>query len=369
MRGSDATHALTTDPDARLYRTSPGTGAMLCMGHAPMENRSGLIVQGVLTQAGGHAQRRAALDVFHRHSPGSTRRLTLGADKSFDAAEVVTVLRQACITPHVAQKPRSSAIDGRTTRHQGTPCRSGTANGSTRPSAGPRPSAVWLTPSIVARADALPIHPRHGRQHPRPAAPGQCRHEAEKRPQTHMPGLHHSACRAETPLLSDRRQNNPAPGYALSIRHRKRIDEAFGWAKTVGGMAHTVYRGASGCAPHSSSPWPPTPSPGCPRPMPARGGEAASDTHADFPEAPGAKPGRRCRRETLPRRQLLQQPLSANHFPRSAHEKILAAGARLKLDHLMSSQDQASSAFIRSGNLRMSGCEEFIDGSGRDLFR
>ena len=27
------------------------------------------------------------------------------------------------------------------------------------------------------------------------------------------------------------------------IRHRKRIEEAFGWAKTVGGMAQTVYRG------------------------------------------------------------------------------------------------------------------------------
>lgn len=32
-------------------------------------------------------------------------------------------------------------------------------------------------------------------------------------------------------------------GYALSIKHRKRIEEAFGWAKTVSGMAQTVYRG------------------------------------------------------------------------------------------------------------------------------
>lgn len=30
---------------------------------------------------------------------------------------------------------------------------------------------------------------------------------------------------------------------ALSLKHRKRIEEAFGWAKTVGGMAQTVYRG------------------------------------------------------------------------------------------------------------------------------
>jgi hypothetical protein len=29
----------------------------------------------------------------------------------------------------------------------------------------------------------------------------------------------------------------------LSIKNRKWIEEAFGWAKTVGGMAQTVYRG------------------------------------------------------------------------------------------------------------------------------
>ena len=32
-------------------------------------------------------------------------------------------------------------------------------------------------------------------------------------------------------------------GYALSHKHRKRIEEAFGWAKTTGGMAQTVHRG------------------------------------------------------------------------------------------------------------------------------
>ena len=112
--------------------------------------RSGLIVQGDLTRADGHAERRAALDMIHRHAPGSTRRLTLAADKAFDTADFVADLRAACVTPHVAQKARHSAIDGRTTRHK---------------------------------------------------------------------------------------------GYALSIRHRKRIEEAFGWVKTVGGMTQTLYRG------------------------------------------------------------------------------------------------------------------------------
>ena len=32
-------------------------------------------------------------------------------------------------------------------------------------------------------------------------------------------------------------------GYALSQKRRKKIEEPFGWAKTVGGMAQTVLRG------------------------------------------------------------------------------------------------------------------------------
>ena len=100
--------------------------------------------------ADGHAERQAALDMIHRNSPGSTQPLTLGADKGYDVAEFVRDLRRACVTPHVAQKARYSAIDRRTTRHE---------------------------------------------------------------------------------------------GYALSSKHRKPIEEAFGLPKTVGGMAQTMYSG------------------------------------------------------------------------------------------------------------------------------
>jgi len=151
QKRSNATHASVTDPEARLYRKSPGTGASLCfIGHTLMENRNGLIVETEMTKADGHAERRAALAMIHRHSPGSTRRLTLGADKGYDCADFVRDLRQACVTPHVAQKVRYSAIDGRTTRH---------------------------------------------------------------------------------------------PGYAVSQKRRKKIEEPFGWAKTVGPMAQTMLRG------------------------------------------------------------------------------------------------------------------------------
>lgn len=117
---SNATHASVTDPDARLFRKGKGKPAQLCyMGHALMENRHGFIVETELTHADGYAERAAAIEMIERHSPGSERRLTLGADKGYDASDFVADLRRMCVTPHVAAKAKGSAIDGRTTRHPG----------------------------------------------------------------------------------------------------------------------------------------------------------------------------------------------------------------------------------------------------------
>jgi len=152
------THESKTDPDAKLVRKGNGQPAKLCfMGHALMENRSGLVVQAHLGQASGTAEREAAIHMITRQSPGSGR-ITLGADKGYDAASFVDELRQMAVTPHIARndavtktgKRRRSSVDGRTTRH---------------------------------------------------------------------------------------------PGYAVSQRVRKRIEEAFGWAKTVAGLAKTKLRG------------------------------------------------------------------------------------------------------------------------------
>ena len=149
---SNETHRSTTDPDARLYRKGPGMEARLCfIGHALMENRSGLIVDTRLTRVSGHAERLAALDMIQGFDdrPGA---ITLGADKGYDAADFIEELRTINVRPHVAQNTsgRRSAIDKRTTRH---------------------------------------------------------------------------------------------PGYAASQRIRKRIEEAFGWMKTIGGLRKTKLRG------------------------------------------------------------------------------------------------------------------------------
>jgi transposase len=121
QKRSNETHASTTDPDARLYRKGKGKEAKLCfMGHGLMENRHGLLVDACLTLADGHAERVAAL---HMIEPRADRpqAITLGADKAYDVEDFVNELRSMRVTPHVAQNTsgRSSAIDGRTTRHGG----------------------------------------------------------------------------------------------------------------------------------------------------------------------------------------------------------------------------------------------------------
>jgi transposase len=149
---SNATHASTTDPDARLYRKGPGKEAKLCfIAHGLMENRAGLLVSTCLTRADGHAERVAALHLIEPFAE-RPRPITLGGDKNYDVEDFVNELRSMHVTPHVAQNTsgRSSAIDGRTTRHG---------------------------------------------------------------------------------------------GYAISQRIRKRIEEAFGWIKTVAGQAKTKFRG------------------------------------------------------------------------------------------------------------------------------
>jgi transposase len=122
------THASSTDPDSRLYRKAAGREAKLCyMGHATMENRNGLAVAGMVTQATGTAERCASEKMLKARSKAAGGRITAGEDKACDTANHVAKLRALNVTPHVTQnngvtktgKTRTSAIDGRTTRHQG----------------------------------------------------------------------------------------------------------------------------------------------------------------------------------------------------------------------------------------------------------
>ena len=117
-RRSNATHVSTTDPEALLARKGEGQAAKLSFaGHVLMENRNGLVVDVVLSQATGTAETEAALTMLERVP--TARRITVGADKGYDTGEFVTTCRSFRITPHVAMKQRHSALDRRTSRHAG----------------------------------------------------------------------------------------------------------------------------------------------------------------------------------------------------------------------------------------------------------
>ena len=121
-RRSNATHQSTTDPEARLAKKSRGAQVHLAyMGHALMENRNGLLVDFVLTQATGTAERDTALRLVDAARRRGFHPRTLGADKAYDTRECVAGLRQRGVTPHVTQNTsnRRSAIDGRTTGRSG----------------------------------------------------------------------------------------------------------------------------------------------------------------------------------------------------------------------------------------------------------
>lgn len=117
---SNETHASKTDPDARLARKSGGHEAKLAYsGNAMIENRNGLVISTELFLANGTAERDAAM-VMAENIPGGGR-VTVAGDKGYDTRDFVKEMRQMNITPHVAQNTngRRSAIDGRTTRHEG----------------------------------------------------------------------------------------------------------------------------------------------------------------------------------------------------------------------------------------------------------
>jgi transposase len=119
---SNKTHESTTDADARLYKKSYGKESKLSyLGHALVENRNGLIAAAMVTHADGFAERDAALLMLEQKQRGRSRRITVGADKAYDAKDFVRTVRELNVTPHVTKndKGRRSNLDRRTTRHPG----------------------------------------------------------------------------------------------------------------------------------------------------------------------------------------------------------------------------------------------------------
>jgi hypothetical protein len=100
------THESSTDPDARLYRKSSSAAIVpTYLGHVLTENRNGLVVAALATQAGAAAEREATLRMIdqQRGRARLTDTITLGADKSYHHEQFVQQLRQRLVVPHVAE--------------------------------------------------------------------------------------------------------------------------------------------------------------------------------------------------------------------------------------------------------------------------
>lgn len=96
------THASSTDADARLYRKS-SSGAVVpsYLGHVITENRHGLVMAAMATEAGNAAERHAALKMLKRLKRRGG--ITLGADKSYQEQTFLAGLRSQQVIPHVAE--------------------------------------------------------------------------------------------------------------------------------------------------------------------------------------------------------------------------------------------------------------------------
>lgn len=117
---SNKTHESSTDPQAKLMRKGNGQPAKLSFGaHALMENRSGLLVDVLITDS-TLFEPTAAVPMLDRRRQARQKMSTLGADKGYFNKAFVAKLRSRNIAPHIARIDSRSApgLDRRTTRHE-----------------------------------------------------------------------------------------------------------------------------------------------------------------------------------------------------------------------------------------------------------
>jgi transposase len=98
------THRSATDPEARFYRKSSGTGAFLSHSmHALSENRHGLVPAVDVAETNGRSERECALgmvrSVRRRHSVSVS---TLAADMGYDSGDFLAALERERVRPHIA---------------------------------------------------------------------------------------------------------------------------------------------------------------------------------------------------------------------------------------------------------------------------
>jgi hypothetical protein len=157
-----STSARTRGCTARAWRSGTTTGGcpwepatgkeakLGHMGHLLMENGNGLIVDALLTEASGTAERDAAEAMLGRQ-PGR-HRATLGAGKAYDTAGFVSVCARRT-SPRTSPRTRRADARRSTLGPRATPAMppaSGYASGSRRASVGSRRWAACARPGTAA---------------------------------------------------------------------------------------------------------------------------------------------------------------------------------------------------------------------------
>ena len=116
----NATHASTTDAEAKLVRKGDGREAKLAFaGHAAMENRHGLCVLFEVKPAAGSDAEVAVQQIATLQQRGLTPR-TVGADRGYCSHKFIAGLRGRGVVPHPAplQGRRLLGVKVRSTAHQ-----------------------------------------------------------------------------------------------------------------------------------------------------------------------------------------------------------------------------------------------------------
>ena len=100
---SNDTHQSTSDPESRLYRKSHAAPALPSyLGHVLTDNRHGLVVNVQASTSDGTAERDVAAQML-ADVAGAAKRVTVGADKAYDAKGFVKACGEINVAPHVAQ--------------------------------------------------------------------------------------------------------------------------------------------------------------------------------------------------------------------------------------------------------------------------
>lgn len=120
---SNETNESSTAADARLYCKGDNASRLRFMGHTLANNRHGLIANAMVATANGHAERAAAKVMIPnaKQVADDVAQVTQGANKGYDAAELIKAVTDMNVVPHVAQNTsgRKSAVPGSIAKTEG----------------------------------------------------------------------------------------------------------------------------------------------------------------------------------------------------------------------------------------------------------